>query len=139
MLRVGKTVSKHNWGYQLQTFPVAVPPPTPKPISYLQNEMNRTCQQPRPRFAWILLICIIIFTITDQCRYFFTSMIIPDSQTFFDFKQHKYQNLIQKRSTYGPYVAKMFFLQSRQMKVSGCTGVWYKNVETNMCFSIFLL
>ena len=28
----------------------------------------------------------------------------------------------------GPYVAKMFFLQSRQMKVYGYTGAWYNNV-----------
>ena len=41
---------------------------------------------------------------------------------FFDFEKHKYQNLIQKMSM-GPYVAKMFFLQSRQMKVSGYIGV----------------
>ena len=26
------------------------------------------------------------------------------------------------------FVAKMYFLQSRQMKVSSYTGVWYKNV-----------
>ena len=34
----------------------------------------------------------------------------------FDFEQHKYRNLIQKKSM-DPYVAKMIFLQSRQMKV----------------------
>ena len=33
-------------------------------------------------------------------------------------EQYKYQNLIQKK----------IFLQSRQMKVSSYTGVWYKNV-----------
>ena len=48
-----------------------------------------------------------------------------EPQTFFDSEQLKYQYLIQKT---GPYVAKMFFLQSKQMKVSGYTGVWYKNV-----------
>ena len=26
-----------------------------------------------------------------------------------------------------PYEAKMFFLQSEEMKVLGYTGVWYKN------------
>ena len=50
-LRVGNTVSKHKRGYNLQNFPVAVPPPAPKPISYLQYETNRTCQQPSPRFV----------------------------------------------------------------------------------------
>ena len=52
-------------------------------------------------------------------------MIRHWSQTLFDFEQLKYQNLIQKL---GPYVAKMFFLQSKQMKASGYTVVWYKNV-----------
>ena len=32
----------------------------------------------------------------------------------------------------GPYVGKMFFLQSRQINFSGYTGVWHKNVETNI-------
>ena len=31
-----------------------------------------------------------------------------------------------KERSMGPYVAKMFFLQ--EMKVSGYTGVWYKNI-----------
>ena len=42
---------------------------------------------------------------------------------FFDFEQHKYQNLIQEISM-GSYVAKTFFLQSRQVKVCGYTSVW---------------
>ena len=28
----------------------------------------------------------------------------------------------------GSYVAKMSFLQARQMEISGYIGVWYKNV-----------
>ena len=67
--------------------------------------MNRTCQQPSPCFAWILLICIIIFPIIDQGRYFFY-LYGFESQTFFDFEQHNYQNLIQKKSM-GFFVAKM--------------------------------
>ena len=43
---------------------------------------------------------------------------------FFDSEQHIYRSLIQEKST-GPYVAKMFFVQSRQVKVSGYTGVWH--------------
>ena len=39
----------------------------------------------------------------------------------------------------GPYEAKMFFLQSKQMKVSGYTGVWYKNVQTNIVLFNFAL
>ena len=39
----------------------------------------------------------------------------------------------------GPYLAKMFFLQSRQIKVSGYTGVWYKNVKTNIVLFNFAL
>ena len=35
---------------------------------------------------------------------------------------------IWSKKSMGPYRAKMFFLQSKQMKVSGYTGVWYKNV-----------
>ena len=61
------------WGYKLQRFSEAVPP-APKPISYLsvlQYETNCTCRQPRPPFAWILPICIIMFPVIDQCRYFF--------------------------------------------------------------------
>ena len=34
---------------------------------------------------------------------------------------------IWSKNSMGPYVAKMFFLQSKQMKISGYTGVWYKN------------
>ena len=37
---------------------------------------------------------------------------------FFNFEQQQYHNLILKMSM-GPYAAKMFFLQSRQMKASG--------------------
>ena len=39
----------------------------------------------------------------------------------------------------GPYVTKMFFLQSKQMKISGYTGVWYKNVWTNIVLFNFAL
>ena len=46
---------------------------------------------------------------------------------FFDFEQYKHQNLIQKMSM-GLYVTKILFLQSRQIKVSGYTDVWNKNV-----------
>ena len=35
---------------------------------------------------------------------------------------------IWSKKSMGPYVAKMFFLQSKQMKVSDYTGIWYKNV-----------
>ena len=84
-LRVGNTVSKHKWGYKLQNFTAAAPPPAPKPITYLHYEKNRTCQQPSPRFARILPIAYAlynIFTIFDQCRYFFTSMIRPWSSNY---------------------------------------------------------
>ena len=46
--------------------------------------------------------------------------------TFCDFEQQKYQNLVQNKFAC-PYIAEMFFLLSRQMKVSAYTGVWYKN------------
>ena len=41
----------------------------------------------------------------------------------------------------GPYVAKMFFLQFRQMKVFGYTGVVSdaKTSKLTLCFSVLLL
>ena len=62
--------------------------------------------------------------INKDIFFYLYDMIKPWS---FDFEQHKYENLIQKRSM-GPYVAKMFFIQSKQMKLSGYAGVWYKNI-----------
>ena len=58
---------------------------------------------------------------------------------FFDFEQHQYIYLIQKESmdpsifdvrnrNIFNFLAKMFFLQSRQMKVSSYIAVRYKNV-----------
>ena len=70
---------------------------------------NRTCQQTRSRFAWILYICN---------RYYFPNHWLmqlfflplqegPDLQMSFDFEQHNYQNPIQKKVC-ALYVAKMF-------------------------------
>ena len=53
--------------------------------------------------------------------FFFISIVGPDPQTFFNFEQHKYQIQKEYRSFF--CVAKMFFIQSRQMKVYGYTGV----------------
>ena len=61
----------------------------------------------------------IFFFFYDNALILKRSLILTNTNT--------YRKLIQKRSM-GPYVAKMFFLQSRQMKIPGYTGVWYKNV-----------
>ena len=128
-LRVANTVSRDRWGYKLQNFAKAAPPAN-KPISYIQYETNRTCQQLRLCFAWILpILRIIIFPIIDQCKYFFIYfydkalilkryLILSNANT----------KIWSKKMSIGPYVAKTFFLQSRQTKISGYTGVWYKNV-----------
>ena len=66
-----------------------------------------------------------------------------DFQTFFDFKQHKYLYLIQKKimdplifevwtKNFLSFAAKMFFLQSRETTVSAYIGVRYKNLKTNV-------
>ena len=97
--------------------------PTPRTISYLQHEIS----QGLTLFGFFP-ICNIIFPIID----------FPN-QSFFDFEQHKHPYLIQKESMGTSiseawnknifcFVVKLFFLQSRQIKISSYTSVWYKNV-----------
>ena len=106
-------------------------------ISYLQYETNHTCQQPSPRFAWILPICIIIFPIIDQCRYFLP--LWPWSSNVYWFWATQIPKSDPKKST-GFYVAKMFCLQSRQIKVFGYNGIWCKKKsKLTLCFSVLLL
>ena len=58
----------------MQNVPALAVPLDPllaKVAIYIQHEVNRTCQQPRPSFTWILHICNFIFPIIDQRRYFY--------------------------------------------------------------------
>ena len=125
-LRVGNNFSKHKWGYKLQNFHVAAPP-APNAISYftIWNESHLPAVKAslcldsfhtQYYFPNHWSIKIFFFYLYDMIRLW-----------SFDFEQHKYENLIQKRSM-GPYVAKMFFIQSKQMKLSGYAGAWYKNI-----------
>ena len=99
---------------------------SPNPLrSYLQYEENGTCQQPRPRFAWILPIRNIN---VDQCSYSFAFMIwLWSWNILLILFQKNLSSKIWSKKNMGLYVPKMCFLQSRQMKVSGYNGVWYKN------------
>ena len=96
-------------------------------------------------FLGFFLICNIIFPVNNQCRYFLPNdkaLILKCSLN----NKHKYQYLLQKESnpSINPsivkiwsknifsFVAKMFFLQSKQMKVSSYNCIWYKSFETNI-------
>ena len=128
-LRVGNTVSKHRLAYKLQNFLEAVPP-APKSINYLPvYSMKRIAFGSNQGLALLGFFpyALSFSQSLTNADIFLSLWQGSDPQKFSDFEQHKYQNLIQKMSM-GPYVAKMFFLQSRQMKVSGYIGVWYKNV-----------
>ena len=113
-LRAVNTVYKHKWGYKLQNFLVAVLP-SPRSISYLQYETNHTCQQPRPCCSWILSICNIIFPIIliNADRYFLTLWYVmswsSDVIWFWASQRPKFD----PKKSVGPYVAKMFSLQSQ--------------------------
>ena len=52
---------------------------------YSMKQIDRTYQQRRRWFAWILPMCNIIFPIIDLWRYFFTSVIRPWSSNVFWF------------------------------------------------------
>ena len=112
------TVSKHKWGYKLQNFPMAAPPPAPKPISYLHYETICTCQLSQVLTLleyfpmhyhfpnhWSIQIP---FYFHDKALILKCVLILSNTNT-----------RIWSKKSMGPYVAKMFFLQSKLMKVSG--------------------
>ena len=100
----------------MQNF-LAVTVPLDPQASYLhtQHEANRTWQQPRPSFAWILPICNIIFPIIDQCRHFLPLWWLGDFYLLilksFLFLSNKNTVIWSKERSMRPYVAKMLFLQ----------------------------
>ena len=93
-------------------------------------------------FLGFFLIFNIIFPVNNQCRYFLPydkALILKCSLN----DKHKYRYPLQKESinpsfvkiwskNIFSFVAKMFFLQSKQMKVSSYNCIWYKNFETNI-------
>ena len=127
-LIVGNTVSKHKWGYKLQNFPEALPP-APKPISYLpvysMKQIALASSQGLVLLGFFPYALSFSQSLINADIYFFISMTRFWSSNVLWFEATKYQNLIQKMRMMGPYVAKMLFLQSRKVKVSGYIGVWY--------------
>ena len=93
-------------------------------------------------FLGFFLIFNIIFPVNNQCRYFLPydkALILKCSLN----DKHKYPYPLQKESinpsivkiwskNIFSFVAKMFFLQSKQMEVSSYNCIWYKNFETNI-------
>ena len=114
-------------------------PPHPQTI-YSIKQITLTSQG--FSFLGFFLICNIIFPVNNQCRYFLPNdkaLILKCSLN----NKHKYRYLLQKESinpsivkiwskNIFSFVAKMFFLQSKQMKVSSYNCIWYKSFETNI-------
>ena len=127
-LWVRNTVSKLRWGYKLKNFPQAVPP-VPKPIIaiYLFTVWN-VSHLPgawRLHFAWFFPYALSfsqswinadIFYLYDKALTLKRSLILSNTN-----------NKIWSKKL-GPYVAKIFFVQSAHMKVSSYTVVWHKYI-----------
>ena len=66
---------------------------------YLHTTWNESHFPARSSFAYILPICIVIFPIIDQIRYFFSSIMIRSlsSNVLLVFEQRRYRNLIKRR------------------------------------------
>ena len=128
-LRAGNTVSKHKWSINCKIFLwLCRLPPDPLAI-YSMKRIALTSSQgltllgflPYAIFFSQSLINAVIFfffylydkALILKCSLILSKTNIPKSDP---------------KKSMGPYVAKMFFLQSRQMKVSDYTGVWYKNI-----------
>ena len=99
----------------------------PNPLAIYSNERNPTRQEPSPPFAWTLYIYAVSFSQslinTDTFHLYYKALILKHC-LILSITNTK----IWSKKSIGPFVAKMFFLQSRQMKASGSTGVLYKNV-----------
>ena len=124
-----------------QNFPETSPPAL-KPISYLpvlQYETNCTCQQQGlALFGFFPYALSFSQSLTNADNIFISMTRLWSSNDLWFWTTPIYENLIHKMSM-GPYVTKMFFLRSKQMKLSGYTGVWYKNVWTNIVLFNFAL
>ena len=123
----------------MQNFPETAPP-APKPISYLPvYSMKRIA---RPCFACIIPICIIIFSITDQWRHFFSylyekTLILKRSLILatlvFD------QNLIQKIRICVLMELKCFFSKPSRLRFLAILVSGTKMSILTLCFSILFL
>ena len=85
----------------------------------LSNTNTVVSCQSKSYVACILLNMQYHFPNHWSMKIFFNSVI---RSRFSNFEQHQYLHLIKNEST-SPYIAKMFFLQSSQMKISSYTGV----------------
>ena len=94
-LRAGNTVSKHNWGYKWKKFPVAALL-SPRPTSYYSMEQITLVTQCLALLGFFQYAIIFSQSLINA-NIFLPLWQVPDSQKFFDFEQHKYLYLIQKR------------------------------------------
>ena len=129
-LRAKNTISINKWEYKFKNFPVAVLP-VPRPTNYLKYWTYHTCER-GSCFALVLPYIQYYFSNHWSIQIFFyfcdKALILQRSVTLSitntDVGSRIFQFL--KYS----FVIKMFFFPILQAdeKVSGYTGVWYKNV-----------
>ena len=123
-LGVGNTVSKHRLAYKLQNFLEAVPP-APKSINYLPvYSMKRIAfasSQGLALLGFFPYALLFSQSLTNADIFFISMTRLWSSKVLWFWATQIPKS--DPKNEYGSYVAKMFFLQSRQMKVFGYTGV----------------